>query len=203
MSDFERELREAKRRALEDAKKQELIAAAQERQEILDEEQRRLQKIRDGKMLFERRVRPLKSMVDRLMEDLGNETWGRGKFEHAFWPKEDVDFAFLSENKQSIHIARWTIGRVSRIHSPAWPSYRNTYTWHATLETGKGWSETEYFLIALKLERDTTYFASGHDDRTNGNSEAELKELLKRKFLKGSQHNYHTLPDNYLRGGAG
>lgn len=100
-SDFENQLRQARVRMVEDqaSRVEELRRVQTERSSQQEEERRRL--IEEFRGVYE----PLSPIVERLLEELANATWGNGE-----WGKSSV---VKSTDSPPRVFAEWVVGRVS------------------------------------------------------------------------------------------
>ena len=236
MSDFERELRQAKFNARQDAESAK--SNFQKKEEELRQTIKRATELRRERI--ESCIKPIKPIVDRLLTIVGDETWGHNNWGALLEIFDYVDFGVMErylagEKIEAIidsvineatslsgkHegdevLARWTIGgewisyrfrrnfissRIRSIWISANPDIgRSGPTWVALGSEDKNKPKStikeenilEYFSVSLRQNADNLFFTSGYvdieaefRDKTNGIGEEELKELLKREFIRG------------------
>lgn len=211
MSDFERELRRAK----EDQKKQEeadrrsnQVRERQERLAYETSERERKEQARDE---YRRFTRPLRPMVERLMQDLANQTWGSGNYAKSF----ECSAEEHNEGKTDVtlrvpYIAKWTVGLTEtrekrtfgvliiadkEVGNP-WKTKRKR-----TLEN-RGDGRIYFYSVALQKTNDErlVHFNVMDSGLTEGASEQELRALLTKAFLRGPSDYWDTGPRSLDRG---
>ncbi|OGH15882.1 MAG: hypothetical protein A3C30_03580 [Candidatus Levybacteria bacterium RIFCSPHIGHO2_02_FULL_40_18] len=207
MSDFERELKRAK----VEAERARLQEEARKNREADEQDRTYRQRVRQLEQLREQEVdrylAPFKSTVDRLLKDLGNATWGAGKYGFIFRKGVRVGGSGSGpevENKN--HIATWIIGR-QEYFSSIGSLFGSGHVWRPITNKGKYGEEptgcSEYFYVNLGMESPQgTFHFEGLDGITTGSSESELKEMLKRAYLEGPKKTYpHVTYDAHGLGG--
>lgn len=211
MSDFEQELRRVKLNEAANKKREEL--ESRERRKRQGQESREAEARSENeraarlRAVFEEFIQPIKGIVDGLIVTVGNETWGWGKYTSHFryseveavWevgrtqiyslhypmfrggsPQAEKKLVWIPE--VNISVSDWK-GRYRRRFIP---EKRELYRFRYHFEE----SDNKYFSVP---NRDTfcNLYGSrtigepeGIGDKTVNVSEGEIKELIKREFLR-------------------
>lgn len=208
MSDFEKELREAKERAKReaDARSQEFLDADRERVQKAEAEQKARRERR--RYAIEQYVIPNKPMVDRLMEALGKQQWGSSNYGLDFQKYEEPTSATFEGN-----LATWQVGRDRYTNSTndKWIPIKGVIPgWKEKLPIrGGGWfsggyifSHRECFQLFLVLDNGSTYFSGkqhlGRHEvtKTTTLDERQLQELLLKEFRMGPLSVFAKIPES-------
>lgn len=212
MSDFERELREARERQRREVELQRAAAEEGERQRVLDAQSRERQQEEEAQRKAQREyqqyVVPVKAMVDRLMNDLAGVTWGNDygvsfqantggsasrlepesalaiwEFGLDYWKLRKTDFFGRPVVKD-----RTPVFEDKRFRLGEKPYFKPTESASA---------RREEYLVRLDISQGVPFFVIpartsteyGNSptglDKTSDVSEVGLRDLLKREFIRG------------------
>ncbi len=229
MPSFRDELRIARTRAEQEAQQSTLLAKqeAREREVRIEEEKRESLERRQGEI--NTYVLPSKPMAERLLSDLGEESWGRGNYGLSF---ETFDGLPLPLDGM---LARWEVGRAKYSYFVRWTAAwwwqrdrmqkmnagqvgEHKYIW-VPLGSSPGrkydYCNPEIFDLSLLLDKeDNPYFAAKVNyesscgrNYTKGISKQELRNLLMRESLTGPFIGHQPLgkpsPTSWQRDGDG
>lgn len=201
MSDFERELREAREAQRRAEKEKQRVDREELRQLDLSIEERERNIRETARQDYARLVAPVKSTVDRLLQDVARQTWinGYGKgFRDANSEHMEGDGKHIYTQGSNI-VAVWKVGITETIGK--WGRKGNAYKWHASLKHDEHWNRTEYFGVSLEKVGDGSgRFNVYGVGQTSGTSEEELREFLKQSFLKGPQ--IESRPEPHFKEGG-
>ncbi len=183
---FKDELRTIRQQQEVIARQERLRKEQEARKKELELEQKRQEALNRRKRDIAKHVTPVKPMVERLLHDLGDETWGRGNYGMRFESHYGGDT-----------LATWIVGRV-RIASK--PRFLVTYNKDGTLHHPSHWSNNldfvsdwkrhgycymSYFKIDInEAQGECFYFGTG-STRTSLLTEHELRNALKLDYLTG------------------
>lgn len=148
------------------------------------------------KILVDTHLNPVKRHADNLIRDLASATWGDGygwefmRNTEVIWDQEPLNAAGSPEV-----LARWLVGRTEIIsgdnypHSSRWQMEigrkAREHAFNVQRRTHRmAMGQQIYYQIDLRREGNQTMFVCG-DQSSTGAGEAELKDLLKRVFIKG------------------
>lgn len=143
MSDFEKELREARERQRREEEARHRASEEAIRQQQLNAQREESLRKDVARRKYQTYVLPVKPMVDRLLDDLARQTWGNGYGRDFSGPGGDEDSGASLEK-----LAYWVVGRTRSQSYSSWTGFR--YRWHASLKEVKNWYESECFGVGLE-----------------------------------------------------
>ncbi len=111
MTSFRRELEDIRRQPEREAEQRRLRLEAELEAKQRERQQKELEAKRMQKEEFQKYVLPCKPMVDGLLRDLADVTWGAGNYGYRFTEGEDYPPPVQKYDKPGEVLAEWRVGK--------------------------------------------------------------------------------------------